>query len=304
MPVQPPGEFYVDAYGQTRSSATGDLKLVAYSRPNSARYVGTDALVIAEIQKSLNYAVPGLSYGLVGEDERGYDKPTGLIVTSPNMDWIPDLRKDSGEVLARTNGFFFMAKSCRHPQWYFMATHYLPFVLQPPPDDKISRHEHGLAWYTLTQRDFVFEEGSATNDLGRIRSELADSFVALRKELADKIKALVNEARYPTTQYDELLYCKTGMHYASVTLTFAPQTYKNTLLNVTSFQRYYLEALACYNYLTVWKKRELDLDPDKPYPVDKSVMSAITQIPMSPFIFVIWVFQSGWSGPRISSHWT
>ncbi|KDR65038.1 hypothetical protein GALMADRAFT_149044 [Galerina marginata CBS 339.88] len=278
MPIKPPGPTYINCYGRERHSDTDVWIIEPYSRPNPPGYVGTDALVIHEYKCGLQYALPGLDFGVRGEeDDRGYLRPTGIVITSPNMDWILDIMKDSNDVLARIDGFYFLADTCKAPQNFYLGTYFLPFVLVRPPDSEISRHEFGLAWRVLKRSDFVLEKGAEDSGLGRIDSALADEFVALRKMLSSRIQALIDEARWLPIHYDELRYSRTGMHYSSLTLTFAPQTFEDTLLNVNTFQRHVLEALACYSYLKVWKEREMNLDVDSPpRPVDKSIMGALT----------------------------
>ncbi|KDR79081.1 hypothetical protein GALMADRAFT_63130, partial [Galerina marginata CBS 339.88] len=203
--------------------------------------------------------------------------PNGIVVTSPNMDWIPDIMKDSEQVLVRMDGHFFLADTGSAPQLFYYGTYFLPFTPVRPPASEISQHEFGLAWRELQRSDFVLEIGAESSGLGRIVPALADEFIALRKTLSSRIQALIDVGRWAENQYDEIKFNKTGMHYLSLTLTFAPQTYEDTLLTVTTFQRHVLEALACYAYLTVWKTREMNLDVDAPpRPVDKTIMGALT----------------------------
>ncbi|KDR65273.1 hypothetical protein GALMADRAFT_82047, partial [Galerina marginata CBS 339.88] len=207
----------------------------------------------------------------------GYSRPTGMVITSPNMDWIPAIVQDSEKVLPRTDGHYVLSDSCRAPLFHYNGTYFLTFVPTRPPDDELAQHEFALAWRVLTKADFIMEKGAEFSGLGRIRPALADEFIDLRRKLSSRIQALIDKPRWLDHQYDEIRFSKTGMHYSSLTLTFAPQTFEDTLLTVTTFQRHVLEALACYAYLTVWKDREMKLDADAdPRPVDKTIMGALT----------------------------
>ncbi|KDR65488.1 hypothetical protein GALMADRAFT_49135, partial [Galerina marginata CBS 339.88] len=203
--------------------------------------------------------------------------PTGMVVTSPNATWIPDIAKDSAKVLPRIDGHYFLADTGKAPQQFYRGSYFLPFLLTRPPENEILDHEFGLAWKALAMSDFVLEKGAESAGLGRIRGVLAEKFIALRKRLSTKIQALIDLARWLANQYDEIRYSKTGMQYSSIILTFAPQTFDDTLLTVTTFQRHVLEALACYNYLSVWKEKELNIDVDvPPPPVDNTIMGMLT----------------------------
>ncbi|KDR70612.1 hypothetical protein GALMADRAFT_144515 [Galerina marginata CBS 339.88] len=75
----------------------------------------------------------------------------------------------------------------------------------------------------------------------------------------------------PVCRHLPILYYISGSYHS---LTFAPLTFNQSLLTFTTFQRYFLETLACYEYFTVWKPMGRLLG-DSPRPVDKSVMGAI-----------------------------
>jgi len=51
-----------------------------------------------------------------------------------------------------------------------------------------------------------------------------------------------------------------GMHFASLALLIAPQSFLMTLLTITSFQRHFLETLACYTYFKVYVPLKLSGD--------------------------------------------
>jgi hypothetical protein len=207
-------------------------------------------------------------------DAAGREKPRRLVITSPNATWIPNVQQDQVDVRARRDGTFYTADFSLMPQWFFKGTYYFPFVRRKPAADILKDHPFSLAWYKVHRGDFVHEEGSIRRDFGRLREDLVEEITLLRKDLADKVTRLVDEGRYKEHEYDDLLYCRLGMLYTSVALTYAPLTFDQTLLTVTTFQRYFLETLACYEYLTIWKERMRTLG-DVARPVDDSVMGAI-----------------------------
>ncbi len=87
------------------------------------------------------------------------------------------------------------------------------------------------------------------------------------------VDELVNEL--DCSQVNEMRHSQRGMLFASVILTFAPQDPLMTLLTVTSFQRHFLETLACYTYFKDFAPRRLTGNVD-PHPVDLRLMGTFT----------------------------
>ena len=94
----------------------------------------------------------------------------------------------------------------------------------------------------------------------------------LYKEIMDFKKA--NPLNYSSNDFVDLLHCATGMLFASVALSCAPQSWNLTLLTVTSFQRYFLEALACFDYLRFFKR--MIYDSETAPPVRNDLVGALT----------------------------
>ena len=207
-------------------------------------------------------------------------KNMSYFITSPNATTIPDLlRFDTPDVYIRTDGRFFTADFQIFPQWYFPATYYLPFIRSKPSAGDLGTHPLHLIWYDIDRKkDFIQERGCLVEGYGRIREDLANSFVALRKELTSKVDKLNSDTRFPRERYREMNHCNRAMHFAALVLTFAPQSYMLTLLTVTLFQRAYLETLACYEFLTIWEEHKNSPSVTR-RPVDTSIMGAFTCSP-------------------------
>lgn len=216
--------------------------------------MGGDALVIAEFFNHWGYIVPSLPIPESGTDPNGRPIPTHYIVTSPNMGFIPDITKGRFNVQVYEDGRYGLADFTICPQWYFQGTYYLPYVRRRP--ENLQDHELALIWYDLKTSDFVVEKGGLFANLGRVKPELVDKLIVLRRSLAAKIKLLESDTRFSGVERAELLYSKQAMQFASIILQCAPQSFELTLLTLTGFQRHFLEALACYEYLTIY--RDLD----------------------------------------------
>ena len=192
------------------------------------------------------------------------------------MSWAPNMAKDELFIRVRRDGRFYTADFTLVPQLYFGNTYYLPYVLRKPPTEELTKHEHRLLWYDLDrEKDFVLEPGSSS--LGRLRKDLVNAVLDLRRSHSSKIKKFKQESPQYQSQIQEMLYSETGMLFAAVALDCAPQTFPLTLLTFTSFQRHFLESLACYDYFTKWHARPVT--EEKPRDVDTSIMGAITPDP-------------------------
>ncbi|KDR66152.1 hypothetical protein GALMADRAFT_148062 [Galerina marginata CBS 339.88] len=238
---------------------------------------GTDALVIAELP-NLRYRVLGLN---VDEDrgvlETGYRCPVTYFVTSANMNYIPDFACDPTTVRVRVDGRFGTHDLTLWPQWYFEGTRYLPYVLKKPPQDKLANHEYHLAWYDLTPSDFELEPGSIS-DIGMISLELRRGIHDLRSTLYEKIREYLKDKCLSENNAEvrDLLHCNLQQRYACITLESCPQTYLNTLITFTSFQRHFLEAIACLDYFTKWQDIELRASCGVDLPLNTDIIGCVT----------------------------
>jgi len=235
-------------------------------------FEGGDALSWVEVQGlctpsgGVHRSIPPIDPRLV---------PLGLIITTPNMDYVPDFTHDRRDVWIAENGRYFVHDFTLYPQWYFEGTYYMPFVTRRPNDEDLKGHEYALAWYDIRERDFCKEGGAGGVEVGRLRKDLVAGFTAMRKALTAQVDELVGRGDLQEIQIREMLHSRRGMHFAQVALDCAPQDYLMTLLTATSFQRHFLETLACYTYFTKFYPRTLSNDLTN-HPVDLSLMGTVT----------------------------
>lgn len=204
---------------------------------------------------------------------QGVVDPISPFLSTPNMDYIPDISKMSPTIIARKDSRFFTGDFSLMPQFYFEQTAYLPFVLRKPPPDELPSHKYSLVWHDLTQDEFLLEEGSVLRDVGRIDPFLVERFMSLRRDMQKKYKDLEDSNTIPPKDLQDFEIAVRGLLFTSVALCCAPQTWALTLLTVTTLQRYWHEAHACFEYLSFWKKRPITA---KPYAIDKTIMGALT----------------------------
>ena len=147
-------------------------------------------------------------------------------------------------------------------------------MCKKPTLENLANNPYALIWYDMSRRDWVPEQGSVIGGMGWLASHLVDSFTRLRKEFMVKIKVDMISRQYTPEELKELKFCECGMWFASIVLMCVPQSYEGTLLTVTSFQQYFLETLACYEYIIHWEKLEGNLanEPHTPMHVIGTVM--------------------------------
>ncbi|KDR65451.1 hypothetical protein GALMADRAFT_81854, partial [Galerina marginata CBS 339.88] len=190
--------------------------------------------------------------------------PTRFIVTTPNMTYIPDFSKDEASVRLRLDGRYYTGDFTQWPQWYHSATPYLPSVQARPSRKALKTHPYALAWRNITKVDFDFEEGSAFRDFGRIKQELANSVMDMRRDLGKQVDEYVGRNPHKCTAAErrDLCHCARGMAFAAIALNCASQTFDDTVLTFTSFQRYYLETLAIFEYYSIHRPYSVSVPLD------------------------------------------
>jgi len=201
--------------------------------------------------------------------------PQHPIATSPNMPIIPDFTLDELRVVARIDGRFYTHDPTLWPQYFFEGTWYYPYMRRRPDDCDIMGHPHRLAWHNLSDEDLVIEEGPL-GSMFLLKSTLVEEFRQLSYSLSESVrKAKTLAADYPA-KYRDMEHCRRGMMNGVAILDCAPQSRHNTLMSFASSQRYYLECLACFEYFTIWVPRLQEKDDVEIFPVDDSVMGAVT----------------------------
>jgi len=178
------------------------------------------------------------------------------------------------QVVARVDGRFYTHDLTLWVQWYFLGTWHYPFVRRRPDEFDLETHPYRLAWYSVSIQDLEIEERVSCR-MTMLRKNLLEEFRGMTRDLSDKILKAKTLAPEEPEKYRDMEHSRRGMLAAIAVLDCAPQSEHATLMTVASFQRHFLESLACYEYFTIWHLRVLDGTTDI-HPVDTSVMGLIT----------------------------
>jgi len=177
------------------------------------------------------------------------------------------------KVVVRIDGRFYTHDFTLWVQWYFLGTWHYPFVRRRPDEFDLETHPYRLAWYSVSVQDLEIEERLSCR-MTLLRKNLLEEFRDMARELSDKILKAKTLAPEEPEKCRDMEHSRQGMLAAIAVLDCAPQSEHATLMTVASFQRHFLESLACYEYLTIWRLRVLDTMDIRP--VDTSIMGLIT----------------------------
>ena len=247
------------------------FRTMSRSDDSLAEFTAYDALSLSELNEA--YTAPNSDPTPPPYLEPGQTIPKRMIVTSPNMCWMPFISLLPRPVRARADGRFAWADFTVCPQWFIESQWHLPFVRARPPEATIKNHELSFCWWDLGDNHFVEAKGSAFRDLGTLREDIADS---LRNE-ARKLQLACRQINQ-LKDYGRLFYLANKTVDAALQLKFCTFSKRDLVYRIAGFQRVYLETLAMFDWHTKWAFR-LNDPTGKIHEVDESIMGAITDNP-------------------------
>lgn len=195
------------------------------------------------------------------------------VLTSPNVDFIPEPVLDRIQVLVRQDGRFGVEDPIQWPQLFSTTwSHYA--LIQRQPTDPNAPHQP--IWWKPSRKDFVPIHGSAVSFLGTLDSQPRSRLQALVDEMSTKIETFVKTRRNSPSH---LNFCNLSMRASLNCLSF-PSTYRDLVVQVTNVQRYWLEADA---WMAKYQENMFVASDHHVSPVNMSYMGAYTADPVSAF---------------------
>jgi len=97
----------------------------------------------------------------------------------------------------------------------------------------------------------------------------------MARDLSEKIRLAKTLAPDFPEKYRDMEHSRQGMQTAITVLDCAPQTEHATRMTVASFQRHFLESLACLDYFNLWRFWMSDSETVV-HTVDTSIMGLVT----------------------------
>ena len=228
-----------------------------------------DAVTIAKLRASRNppdYKAPLLP--------NGRERPTRLIVTSPNMPFIPEIPCGLIQARARRDGRYAFADFTLWPQWFFPDHEHLAAVLRRPCKGKeLDAHPLRMAWWNVQPDDFVQEKGTCYEGLGKLSAARVAQFDALEQGLVLHLREYLDAGGHKSSK---LNLSANFMHDALARLKHAPMTMREMVYTVASFQRHFLETRAHLDFMQKWVARFATSIDDSVPVVDAGIMGCIT----------------------------
>ncbi|OAX32639.1 hypothetical protein K503DRAFT_787065 [Rhizopogon vinicolor AM-OR11-026] len=170
-----------------------------------------------------------------------YQEP--LIITTPNMDWIPELHNNDSELRARGDGHFGLEDCFQWPQKYCKEFEYAVCI----PHKETSSIDLQFTWYSPTTDNFITQAGTAFA-IGTLHSHIVDGIDNLltiaRKRVepwqADQIgKKDIVSNMLSSLKHDINVLCR------------HPLTYRDIIIFVAQAQHSFLDIIAFMDYVEI-----------------------------------------------------
>ncbi|KAG1883232.1 hypothetical protein F4604DRAFT_1920416 [Suillus subluteus] len=173
------------------------------------------------LTKFTPYSRPDAAISALDARAIGYQAP--LVITTPNMDWVPELHNDDiEELMAQADGCFGAADCFQWPQMYCKEFEYAVCI----PRKDTSSIDLQFAWFTPTTADFAIQPGTAFA-VGTLHSHIVDSKKDIITNMLASLKHDINVLR---------------RH---------PLTYRDIIIFVAQVQRSFLDIIAFMDYVEI-----------------------------------------------------
>jgi hypothetical protein len=142
------------------------------------------------------------------------------------------------------------------------------------PDDP--NNPLSIMWWEPTTDDFVLFGGTIVDGLGELSGS---KILSLRKMMSSMEGRIEDYKRTSSNPNKHLLLLARAMQDSFTRLNSLKTTFTEMRIGVSEFQRYYLEAYGCLDYLEIYKPR---MEGTKP--AAESVMNCVGAITYMPHI--------------------
>ncbi|KAJ3483972.1 hypothetical protein NLI96_g5943 [Meripilus lineatus] len=198
------------------------------------------------------------------------------VITSPNMDFVPQPVLGRIQVLVREDGRYGVEDPIQWPQFFSTKYCHFPLILRHPSDPEDHRR---VIWWRPTPRDFIPIHGSVVSSLGTLASVPWDNLANIARLMSNRVLVFTACRGGPPTY---LNFCDGSMRTALNCLRF-PSTYRDLVVQVANVQRYWLEADAWLRYMESYKSKILDPPLYPSSKADDSLMGCFVTDPSIAF---------------------
>ncbi|KAG1840419.1 hypothetical protein C8R48DRAFT_781765 [Suillus tomentosus] len=170
-----------------------------------------------------------------------YQEP--LVITTPNMDWIPELHNNDLELRVRADGHFGLEDCFQWPQKYCKEFEYAVCI----PRKETSSIDLQFAWYSPTTEDFVAQVGTAFA-IGTLRSHIVngiDNLLTIARKRVEPWRA------NRIGKQDIVSSMLSSLKHDINVLRRHPLTYRDIIVFVAQAQRSFLDIIAFMDYVEI-----------------------------------------------------
>ncbi|KAJ3567634.1 hypothetical protein NP233_g6237 [Leucocoprinus birnbaumii] len=192
-----------------------------------------------------------------------------LIIMTPNAEYLPHINLGPQYITFREDGRWGAEDWTQWPQWYFQGQEHFAFIPRKPSVQDLQLHPLRRLWWNMEEQYFV----EVKPGIGRLESSVAQELYEIRAALMKEVDCC---RCYDGAIFQKLHAAANGMRFCTSTLLYTPQSFVNTLLTVTSAQRFCLTTRALLDKITKWDNVRLS---DDIHVVDNSIMGCVTDRP-------------------------
>lgn len=200
-----------------------------------------------------------------------------MAVWTPNADHVPQPLLGIRVVQGRADGKLGMDDMTQHPQFFHRDVPWTAFVLTKPKRPT----ELSFLWRKITPSDAEVAHRPGYSGSLQMTPRFAEFFVEKAKGLQEKCLALKRST--PTAECPRALtHLPRQMLLVAVALQHSVYDFHHLQYMWASFQRFYLEVMALYDYLTKWMPlmAKTTLSNEACIPVNDKLMGAFTDDPI------------------------
>ena len=221
---------------------------------------------------------------------KGLHRAERWVITTPNMQHIPEVKLGTQHVHARRDGRFGFNDFTLVPQIF--CGEFAHHCCAPARPEDLDAQHRGILWATPTRQHFVPVKGSLFEGLGNLQPEYVDKFSRMYDTLYQRAKDFKIAAVAENGMSRMVAGLVSALRLALVRLRCAPCTFHDLVLQVADFQRRYIDLESFLLYYTKFQGRQtlpLEQRTGDVHEVDTTLMGAVCFQPSN----VQWLFEAG-----------
>ncbi|KAG2060364.1 hypothetical protein BDR06DRAFT_1059410 [Suillus hirtellus] len=231
-----------------------------------APFKRSDHKCIISMQSSSTFLMRSL-VTITSLDTRAIAYQEPLVITTPNMDWIPELHNNDSELRVQADGCFGLEDCFQWPQKYCKEFEYAVCI----PHKETSSIDLQFAWYSPTTEDFVTQVGTAFA-IGTLHSHIIngiDNLLTIAHKQVEPWQAnWIGKKDIVSSMLSSLKHDINVLHRH-------PLTYWDIIIFVAQAQCLFLDIIAFMDYVEIVQRCDI-WTSWSPHPANTKWMGCFT----------------------------